>query len=454
MDTQHGGTATPDPMVHTGDSASTLDASPARTSRRPLRILIVAARFPPENAIAALRPAAWAQFLAAHGHTVSVLTTAAAGAETDIGVERMCVPPPGVSFFARADRLAGAPVSAVPAAPRRTLARLLYWLRRERGVLCSARMPDHHDPWIPRALHRLRGRQWDVVLSTHGPYACHVVAWWLRRKGHASRWVADFRDLWSDNHIFPGLPPFSWVEPLIEHRLLRRADALTTVSEGLAATLGARHHRAVTVIRNGIDLGQLDALEPQPVWPDDGLFRIVYTGTIYASGQDPSPFFAAVRAMRAAGEPGSGRLRLVFAGKFQWGLEEQLLRAGLRDITEQPGHVPHARALRMQRDAGALLFLPFVSPTHEGILTGKLFEYLASGTPILSVGRARDASTASLIEASGAGKDYGGDVTAITAALRRMLAAPVTARRLDRATRERIDRRSSNAALLALIEGL
>jgi glycosyltransferase involved in cell wall biosynthesis len=424
-----------------------------------LRILIVTAHFPPQNSIAAARPASWARYLSAQGHEVSVLTAARSGtlpiAEC---YERIEVQPPGVVLFMHADELIAKPLRAARTWPIDALqclaARLLHWLRRDRGVLCSARMPDHHDPWIPRALHRIRGRRWDVVLTTHGPYACHVVGWWLRRRGHAARWAADFRDLWADNHIFPGLPPFSWIEPVLERILLHRADALTTVSEGLATRLGARHSRHVTVIRNGVDLEDIDALDPSPVWPADGLFRVVYTGTIYASGQDPSPLFRAIREMLEVGEPHIGRLRLVFAGKFQSDLERKLAKAGLAGIAELPGFVTRAQALRMQRDAGALLFLPFVSPVQDGILTGKLFEYLASGTPIISVGTARDPSTANLIEANGRGQDYGADTGEISAALRKLLSEPAGPRSVDRETLARVDRRAANAKLLALIEGL
>jgi glycosyltransferase involved in cell wall biosynthesis len=390
---------------------------------------------------------------------VSVLTTVAAedgGAES--AFERICIPAPGSRLFRRADAL-GAPGATTRAGTwtqrlRQQAGKALYWLRRKRGVLGSARMPDHHDPWVAVALRRVRGRQWDVVISTHGPYACHVVAWFLRRRGGAKRWVADFRDLWSDNHIFPGLPPFSWMEPFFERMLLRRADALTTVSEGLATRLGARHERAVSVIRNGIDLGDLCALDPRPAWPDDGLFRLVYTGTLYASGQDPSPLLHAIRNMLDAGEPCVSRLRLVFAGKFQADLGERLAGTGLAHITERPGFVSRAESLRMQRDAGALLFLPFISPVQDGILTGKLFEYLASGTEIVSVGRARDPSTAGLIEESGRGRDYGADTDAISAALRRLLSQPPEPKYIDLRTAARVDRRAANTALSELIKAL
>ena len=434
-------------MVHTGGAGAML------------RILIVAVHFPPENSVAAQRPASWARYLTAQGHRVSVLTTARAQSDdAEQGFERITVPAPGSRFFRRADALdAGHGAGSSGAwtkALRRGAGRLLYWLRRRRGVLGSARMPDHHDPWIPVALQRLRGEHWDVVISTHGPYACHAVAWWLRRGGRTRRWIADFRDLWSDNHIFPGLPPFSWVEPLLEKVLLRRADVLTTVSEGLAARLGARHGRAVSVIRTGIDLEELGRLDPRPAWPEDGLWRLVYTGTVYASGQDPGPLLRAVRSMLDSAVPGIERLRLVFAGKFQAGLDDWLADAGLAHITERPGFVPRAEALRMQRDAGALLFLPFISPVQDGILTGKLFEYLASGTEILSVGRARDASTAQLIEASGRGRDYGPDTDAIMAALCRLLSQPPEPKFIDLRTAANVDRRAANAAMLALIEGL
>ena len=50
------------------------------------------------------------------------------------------------------------------------------------------------------------------------------------------------------------------------------------------------------------------------------------------------------------------------------------------------GYVPYQKSLQIQRDAHALLFLPWNDQATDGIISGKIFEYLFSRTPIISVG--------------------------------------------------------------------
>ena len=114
------------------------------------------------------------------------------------------------------------------------------------------------------------------------------------------------------------------------------------------------------------------------------------------------------------------------------------------------GQVSRETALRMQRDADALLFLGFDSPRYGGILTSKLFEYLASGTELLSVGYRRDESTAAMIESSRRGRDYGADTASIEHALRCIATSAGPEKFVDLPTARRIDRAASMATLIGL----
>lgn len=434
---------------------------PGRRNDTQMRILIVAVHFPPANSVASLRPYSWARFLSRKGHDVSVLTTHKpelslspdTGARGDI--ELIEVPLPGSHWVRSADKLTtDAPTSDhlhSLFAWRNLLRRLLYRLRRVRGILSSARMPDHHDLWVLPALWRIRRRNWDVVLSTHGPYACHLVGFALRKSGKTKHWIADFRDLWVDNHIFPGIWPFTAVERWLEALVCGTADHLSTVSEGLEAKLRGQYGDKVSVIENGIDMEDLVRLPAQRIFPDDGKFRLVYTGTVYAAGQDPEVLFRAISMLARRNPAACARLSVVFAGKFQSGVEDFVTRYQLGAYVRQTGVVDRDDALRMQRDADALLFLSFHSSGHAGILTGKLFEYLASGTEILSVGQARDPDTAQLIDGSRRGRDYGGDSDALAAALERLLEHGSEGKFVDLATRARVDRSRANDKLLALL---
>lgn len=388
-----------------------------------LNILLVAAHYPPVNSVAATRPAAWVRALSERGHAVTVLTTRANAASLqgiDLEIpagEVVRVEMPGgrlLRWLERAAFDAEGRVNKEPA-PRwiSSLSALLNWARRSRGIFCSARMPDHHDLWAIAAARRIRGRTWDLVVSTHGPYACHAIAYWLRRTRRAERWIADFRDLWVGNHIYPGLPPFTIAERWMEHLFCNRADALTTVSDELAACLSARYMTPVSVIRNAVDMRAFKSLDASRVFPRDGLVRFVYTGTIYEAGQRPEVLFRALDLVRTRHSDEFARLRMTFAGKAQAKISALTEQYGLHGVVSQCGQVPREQALRMQRDADALIFLSFAAERYGGILTAKLFEYLASGTRIISIGARRDEATAQWIEQSERGRDFGSDANAV-----------------------------------------
>lgn len=402
-------------------SATCNSTSSERVSQH---VLIITAHYPPVNSVAATRPAQWAKLLQRCGHTVSVLTTevrdgSLQGYDLDVPPgEVIRIPLPFsrlVQWFDRAPhnvRNAGANGASSRLSP---LSRLVHWLRRVRGVFSSARMPDHHDLWAIAALWRTRHRRWDVVISTHGPYACHLIAYRLRKSGRVKRWIADYRDLWVDNHIYPGIFPFNVLERQLEKLVCGAADAITTVSDGLASQLAQCYRRSVEVIPNAVDLDTFRRLDGAPAFPQDGRVRLVYTGTVYPHGQSPHLLFDAMDQVREQAPKEFARIRLIFVGKCQASIRDLAASYDMLDKLEQPGQVARDDALRMQRDADALIFLSFCCDRYPGILTAKLFEYLISGTRILAIGPRRDECTAHLLERSGRGVDLGSNVANIAA---------------------------------------
>lgn len=427
----------------------------------PLRVLIVAAHYPPVNSVAATRPAQWARLLARHGHTVSVLTTEVRaetlqGCDLDVPAgEVIRIAIPFQRLIGRFDHAGQEPrgIDATRSSGKPALlARFLHWMRRVRGAFSSARMPDHHDLWTIAALWRIRNRFWDVVISTHGPYACHTIGYCLRRSGRAKRWISDYRDLWADNHIYPGIFPFTMIESWLEKLFCSSADAITTVSEGLASRLAQSHHRSVEVIHNTVDLDTFRRLDTAPAFSQDGLIRFVYTGTVYPTGQSPQLLFEALARVRDEAPTEFSCIRLIFAGKAQANIRNLALRYGMAGIMEQPGQVSREFALRMQRDADVLIFLSFCSPGYPGILTSKLFEYLASGARILSIGSGRDDSIAQLLDQSERGIDPGPDVASIAVEIVRLIRdASSDAKYVLTTTRTTIDFEQSGNVLHRLL---
>ena len=73
------------------------------------------------------------------------------------------------------------------------------------------------------------------------------------------------------------------------------------------------------------------------------------------------------------------------------------------------GHVSREKALIAQREAGLLLLLESPAAEARGVLTGKLFEYIAAGRPILCVGSRPEYEIGEILVSTGTGRVFGPD---------------------------------------------
>ena len=449
------------------------------------RVLIISLFFPPLRGIASLRPGKWAKYLPDSGYWPIVVTAdKSAYDELDLPVEVTRGEIHEVPYFnplmEGRKRLAPshAPRPADKGTPdnrgfREAVFRLGIRLIRpfeSRGCLTvPARMPSFCEFWalssarvVQRVLRRYGG---DVraMISSSGPPASHLLAWYVKWKHPEIRWIADFRDLWTQNPHFPGMFPFTWLEKALERRILSRADAVVTVSEGLARVLRVHCGGKVHVIENGFDEEELESIPARISSPRD--FTLAYTGMVYVSRQDPIPLFSALKGFagrrETQGSPGI-LVRFLVANRqgkeYLQGLVESF---GLGEIVRVDSAVPYREAIAIQKGADALLLLEKEqdAPNDQGVLTGKVFEYLAARKPILGVGFGPEGELGKLMVASGLGFPMGRDVSRIQQALERMISAKNSGAmyRLvnpDEAFIARYSRKSQAARLAGLLDSL
>lgn len=385
-----------------------------------MKILIISTFFPPLNSIASLRPYSWAKEWTRLGHEVTVLTMEPlqeASVALDLSLEgwrTWAVPLPGALRAMKKsyqEELFSVRKRATPLSwMKGGVLALFKSLRRRFGIFSGCRMPDFTDLWIEPALERVGKKEaWDWIVSTSGPYAVHGVAHALKCRGQARHWIADYRDLWSLNHIYSGVFPFNRVEKFLEKKWIKKADCITTVSRPLAEKLETFHPgQKIAVIENGFDVEDLRNLPLENAFEGDGKYRIVYTGSIYPGKTNPTLLFQAMRQMaqNVDDRPLLDRLEVVFVGVDSPHLQAQVQFHGVEPWVKLRGFVSRQTALRMQRDAHALLFLVWQDEHADGILTGKLFEYLFSGTPILALGTLFREMSQQLIIDSEAGRVF------------------------------------------------
>jgi hypothetical protein len=429
-----------------------------------MRLLLISPYFPPQPAVASLRAHAFAWHWADAGVEVAVLTTAKRGDQRGLdlprdGFEVVELPFRGsrVAEWMRRKHKCSEHNVQTASDPQRTagIPGILRRLRDKRGLYCSVRMPDLTDHWVRPAVDWIRQNgPWDVLVSSSGPYTAHMVAMAAKRAGRAPRWVADFRDLWVENHTYSGLFPFTLRERALERRILREADLLCTVSEGLERKLKRKSHVPVVVVYNGCDESVLSSLPPERIFPDDEKMRLVYTGALYPPGQDPAPLFRAVQLLKYKRPAVASRISVEVAARDCRCWLELAEPFGAAGVINAHGMLRRIDALRMQRDADALLTIEWADPA-EGVLTGKLFEYLFASAPIVMIGPVAGSPIGGLITEAGRGLCLGEDPQHIASTLTDLVERPQSINlKRDDAVIGAFSRRNQSLRLLERIRQL
>jgi hypothetical protein len=250
------------------------------------------------------------------------------------------------------------------------------------------------------AVRLIRQEKITHIYSSFRPMSDHFTAHLLKIFFPNLVWVADFRDLHIDPlYQIPIVPPFQhWCNK----RLLRRADLVTTVSEGLAVHLRA-YHPNVYALRNGVHLDSqkiFEQTQPSPSsisqspnisisqYPNIPIsqspkFTLAYTGSMWLDERDPTLLLKIMRDLANEGILTPENTQIVYAGKDTAVWQTWISRYNLDDFFNSYGLVNSQRAVDIQRTAHLNILLTSALPNYGGILTGKFFEYLAACKPIL-----------------------------------------------------------------------
>lgn len=238
------------------------------------------------------------------------------------------------------------------------------------------------------------------IYSSFRPTADHVIASKLKRKFKHLIWIADFRDLPVDdnrkNTFFPGY------QDQYYHGLLKHADWVLTVSEGLKKRLDA-YHEKVLLVRSGLykSLKTIDLKQIQEK------FTMVYTGSIYKEHQDLRTLFSALKSLLDQHLINPEKFQLVYAGMDKYWWEKQLREHRLEKIGDTKEFLTLSDSVQLQHNSHINILLSWSGPYTTGVLTGKLFEYLAAGKPILCVVNGiQDTEIETLFRETNAGKVF------------------------------------------------
>lgn len=370
---------------------------------RKLRITIVTFAWPPRNSIGAHRPLSWAKYWSEAGVNVRVLTARKYSYDEPLDLEIPSLP--GVEVI-EVDYATGSTSFAarVLASPLGSIARRTY--RKMRGV--RTRIKNPREKWLEATLPLLEtlAQDTDVVVSTYDPRSVHQIGARFKQHNPNIVWVADYRDLWSLNHAPDWTVDQRAHERAIEEETVAlHADLISSVSEDLARQQGEFVKKPWICITNGfdVDMKEIERALTAKRSACGTPINIVYTGKLYRGYRDPSVLFQVISEMELAGEIGRGDIAVNIYGGQVDGLDEIMGEGNYDHFVHLHGHVTRSEALRAQREADLLLLLESPLPEAHGVLTGKIFEYMSTGVPILSLGSLQDSAIGKVLSSTKTG---------------------------------------------------
>lgn len=235
------------------------------------------------------------------------------------------------------------------------------------------------------------------IYSSFMPYADHLIASKLKDKNQGIKWYADFRDLQVEPE-YKNVYFENWNKRQ-ERKIIKSATKVCTVSEGLARHLSKLHSHVISLPR-GVEMREQKREISEK-------FTIVYTGSLFYEYRDGKSVVDEITAFIEGRNISPDTFQFVYAGREGEIWERWFRSNGIEYYLDNRGFIAREGALEIQNEANILLLLTSSSNEHQGVLTGKLFEYLETGTPIINyINGIQDKEFEGLFEETDAGRIY------------------------------------------------
>ncbi len=248
-------------------------------------------------------------------------------------------------------------------------------------------IPDYYVGWLPFAVKKgkkiIKKEKPDLIYSTSSPVTSHLIAMAIKNKTGIP-WVADFRDPWTQNFNINYPTRFhKKFEENLERKVVLNADRIISVSDPYTIDFRNKYSdqpgEKFVTISNGYDNDDFNNIEKKKI----DKFIITHIGSFY-NRRSPLFFLKALRDLLNENTALKKNLEVRFVGKSQKNWKTIIDNYNLDDVITESGYKSHSEALELMVNSSCLLLIISVGEGSKGVFTGKIFEYLASKTPILA----------------------------------------------------------------------
>lgn len=275
-------------------------------------------------------------------------------------------------------------------------------------------LPDPRIGWNKYALEMatrvIEEERIGLFFTAGPPHSTHLVGLQLKKRFPQLKWIADIHDYWTDVSylkLFYRTAIATFFDRKLERKVLNGADAVMTHCNASRELLGSRITRGRRDKVFVHTMGFNEALFPIKPPKEQAAFVLSYVGMI-TSAYKPAPFFKAL-ANAIALQPDIP-FRLQFVGSFDPALNKVLEETGLTAYVTVTGYVPHGEAIASLYKSSALLIINPEFDKERMHVPGKLYEYLATFKPVISIS-ASGSETGQILEACNAGRHFERDDT-------------------------------------------
>ncbi len=267
-------------------------------------------------------------------------------------------------------------------------------------------IPDARKYWIKPSVRfltkYLKENPVDAIVTTGPPHSMHMIGLGLKKNLNIP-WLADFRDPWTNIDFYEKLKLTRFADrkhKKMEKQVLTEADAIIVVSPGMINDFKEKSVTEYDFIPNGYDKEDIKADKVRK----SKKFTLSHIGSLTLTRKAENLWLVLAELIKE-NKSLSDDLEIRNVGKMDYHVVEMIEKAGLKQNFVMVDYLPHEQVINEQKKASLLLLLINNTPNAKMILTGKLFEYLISGTPVICIGP-RDGDAARIVKETHCGETF------------------------------------------------
>lgn len=272
-------------------------------------------------------------------------------------------------------------------------------------------IPDARVFWVKPSIQNLekylKEHHYDVLVTTGPPHSLHLIGLGLKKKFPQLKWLADFRDPWTEISYYKHLKLTKLADRKhrkLEEQVFKNADITLATSYTDAENFREKGANAFCVT-NGFDLEVGSQKSEVGRKNSTTKFTLSYIGVLEQL-RNPEILWGLLNDLIQENEDFASDFQLKFVGRLDDKILEKIENSSLKRHLINLGYQTHDVALEHMKDSTLLLITNFPQESSKGIIPGKIFEYLATGKTILSFGP-KEADVERILEDTKAGKHFG-----------------------------------------------